>query len=338
MSNNPIKKIKPLGFPWETQDPFLFCVHHEDFYPEGNEQMGPKASLAGRNIGQDFTIKDGWRMYHGQNVPGFPAHPHRGFETVTIATKGLIDHSDSLGAAGRFGDGDVQWMTAGRGVQHCEMFPLIKEDDKNTMELFQIWLNLPKAKKLTDPYFSMLWNEEIPNYYDKDANGLETRVKVVAGTLGGVQALLPSPDSWAANPENEVAIWVMHMESGAKFNLPPASASVNRSLYFYSGESVNIAGQQFDSHAAIELSADKEVEIMNGNGESFFLLLQGKPIGEPVVQYGPFVMNTQAEIQQAFQEYQQTQFGGWPWPSSEHVHARDRGRFAKYPDGKIVER
>jgi len=338
MDSTSIKNIKPLGFPWETQDPFLFCVHHEDFYPEGNEQMGPKASLAGRNIGQDFTIKDGWRMYHGQNVPGFPAHPHRGFETVTIATKGHIDHSDSLGAAGRFGNGDVQWMTAGRGVQHCEMFPLLREDDKNTMELFQIWLNLPKAKKLTDPYFSMLWNEDIPNYNHKDSNGLETRVKVVAGKIAGVQAPPPTPDSWAAGLDNEVAIWLIRMNTGAKFILPPASAAVNRTIYFYSGKTVNIAGQEFDSYNAIELFGDKEVEILNGNVESWFLLLQGKPIGEPVVQYGPFVMNTQAEIQQAFQEYQQTQFGGWPWPGSEHVHAREKGRFAKYPDGKIVER
>ena len=103
---NKIKSIKPLGFPWETQDPFLFCVHHMDHYPKGNDALGPDASLAGRAIGQDFTVKDGWRMYHGRNVPGFPSHPHRGFETVTIVQKGFIDHSDSLGAAARFGNGD----------------------------------------------------------------------------------------------------------------------------------------------------------------------------------------------------------------------------------------
>lgn len=93
---NSIKSITPLGFPWQTQDPFLFCVHHADFYPKGNENMGPEASIAGRNLGNDFVVKDGWRMYHGQKVPGFPGHPHRGFETVTICKKGLIDHSDSL--------------------------------------------------------------------------------------------------------------------------------------------------------------------------------------------------------------------------------------------------
>ena len=126
MSQSPVLAVKPLGFPWETADPFLFCAYHDDAYPQGNGQMAPRASLAGRDIGQDFSRKDGWSMYHGDTVPGFPGHPHRGFETVTIVRKGLIDHSDSLGAAARFGHGDVQWVTAGRGIVHSEMFPLLK--------------------------------------------------------------------------------------------------------------------------------------------------------------------------------------------------------------------
>src|SRR5512137_2154894 len=125
MNATPILEIKPLGMPWETIDPFLFCVYHDDAYPRGNAQLGPEASLAGRQLGQDFAGTDGWRMYHGTTVPGFPAHPHRGFETVTIARRGLIDHSDSLGAKARFGGGDVQWLTAGRGIVHSEMFPLL---------------------------------------------------------------------------------------------------------------------------------------------------------------------------------------------------------------------
>lgn len=330
-----IKSIKPLGFPWQTQDPFLFCVHHEDFYPKGNDVMGPVASLKGRALGQDFAPnKEGWRMYHGEQVPGFPAHPHRGFETVTIVTKGLVDHSDSLGAAGRFGFGDVQWMTAGKGVQHCEMFPLLNKDKENPLELFQIWLNLPKVKKLASPYFAMLWSDTIPTYKSIDANGKSTEVKVVAGKIETIKAPAPAPDSWAANENNEVAIWTIKMEPGAKWNLPSASASVNRSLYFYSGSSMQIAGKQFSTHQAIELLADKEVVLENGDTESYLLLLQGKPINEPVVQHGPFVMNTQAEIQLAMNEYRQTEFGGWPWPSYEHVHPREKSRFARYPDGR----
>jgi quercetin 2,3-dioxygenase len=331
MSSSSIKSIKPLGFPWQTQDPFLFCVHHEDFYPKGNEAMGPATSLAGRNIGQDFTPnKEGWRMYHGEKVPGFPAHPHRGFETVTIVTEGLVDHSDSLGAAGRFGFGDVQWMTAGKGVQHCEMFPLLHRDKENPLELFQIWLNLPKVNKLAPPHFAMLWSETIPTFtYEKGVS-----VKIIAGKIEGIQAPAPAPSSWAADEGNEVAIWTIKLEPGAQWTLPLASSQVNRSLYFYRGESIEIAQKNLSTHQAIELHADKEVILKNGLIESHLLLLQGKPINEPVAQYGPFVMNTQGEIQQAMNEFQQTQFGGWPWPSYEHVHPRDKSRFAKYPSGK----
>lgn len=334
MKNSAIKAVKPLGFPWQTQDPFLFCVHHEDFYPAGNERMGPAGSLDGRSIGQDFAPnKAGWRMYHGRHVPGFPAHPHRGFETVTVVTKGLVDHSDSLGAAGRFGFGDVQWMTAGKGVQHCEMFPLLNKEQDNPLELFQIWLNLPKSKKLAPPHFAMLWSDKISSFVKSDSNGFTTQVKVIAGNVDHVKAPDPAPNSWAADPDNEVAIWLIRMDAGASWNLPPASAAANRSLYFYSGTSIKIAGDDFTSHQAIELQADQPVLLENGNSVSWLLLLQGKPINEPVAQYGPFVMNTQDEIQQAMAEYRKTEFGGWPWPSHEHVHPRDKGRFAKYPDG-----
>ncbi len=329
-----IKSIKPLGFPWQTQDPFLFCVHHQDFYPKGNDGMGPAESLAGRSLGQDFAPnKSGWRMYHGEHVPGFPAHPHRGFETVTIVTNGLVDHSDSLGAAGRFGFGDVQWMTAGKGVQHCEMFPLLNTDKENPLELFQIWLNLPRVNKLSPPHFSMLWADSIPVITVSDDAGLKTSVRIVAGKIGDVRAPDPAPHSWAADQEHEVAIWTIKLEAGARWTLPSASKDVNRSLYFYSGNSMQIEERNFTTHQAIELVADHEVSLKNGNTESYLLMLQGKPIMEPVAQYGPFVMNTQLEIQQAMEEYRKTEFGGWPWPSAEHVHERNRSRFARYPDG-----
>jgi quercetin 2,3-dioxygenase len=338
--NSSIKAIHPLGFPWKTQDPFLFCVHHRDLYPKGNDHMGPAASLAGRALGQDFAPnKEGWRMYHGEKVPGFPAHPHRGFETVTIVTEGVVDHSDSLGAAGRFGFGDVQWMTAGKGVQHCEMFPLVHQDKENPLELFQIWLNLPKINKLAEPHFAMLWSDTIPVYHTIDINEKHTEVRVVAGRIQNAVAPDPAPRSWAANAENEVAIWTIRMDAGATFKLPVASKDANRSLFFYSGTNVSVAGTELTSHAAVELDASDPVMLKNdGDAAANFLMLQGKPINEPVVQYGPFVMNTQMEIQQTMREYQQTQYGGWPWPSYENVHAREKGRFARYPDGKTEER
>ena len=97
------------------------------------------------------------------SCPGFPQHPHRGFETVTFVRRGYIDHSDSLGATARFGRGDVQWLTAGEGIVHCEMFPLLDREHDNPVELFQIWLNLPAEDKMVEPYFTMLWGEDIPH-------------------------------------------------------------------------------------------------------------------------------------------------------------------------------
>jgi redox-sensitive bicupin YhaK (pirin superfamily) len=336
---SPVLSIKPLGFPWETLDPFLFCVYHQDLYPAGDEGQGVQpAQLRGRNIGNDFVIKDGWRMYHGQHVPGFPRHPHRGFETVTIARQGFIDHSDSLGATARFGQGDVQWMTAGRGVEHCEMFPLRDKNGPNTGELFQLWLNLPRKSKLVTPHFSMLWSETIPRKRFEDAAGRVTEVVIVAGALDGTSAPKPPPDSWASDPASDLAIWTLRMAPGARWTLPAAPAGVNRALYSFTGDKVQIADRALSGPSWAKLAASAAVEVVNnGEVEAEFLYLQGRPIGEPVVQYGPFVMNTQAEIQQAMMDYRRGTFGRWPWPSDAPVHPRDRSRFAIHADGRHDE-
>ena len=334
MTTNKIINIKPLGFPWETKDPFLFCVHHRDEYPNGNEKMGVDAAdLKGRNIGQDFTTKDGWRMYHGNSIPGFPHHPHRGFETITINKEGIVDHSDSLGAAGRFGAGDVQWMTAGKGIQHSEMFPLIHKDKENPLEIFQIWLNLPKVSKFVEPHFRMLWQDRIPLVQQTDINGKVTEINIIAGSIDKVQSPKPTPDSWAAKPNNKVAILTIKMEANASWKLQATAKEVNRTLYFYRGDTINLDKQIIKEYHLIELIPYEEIEIINGNQDAYLLLLQGKPINEPVVQYGPFVMNTQAEIQAAYADFQKTQFGGWPWPAQEQVHHRDKGRFALHSNG-----
>ncbi|MEO0728200.1 MAG: pirin-like C-terminal cupin domain-containing protein [Bacteroidota bacterium] len=337
MTTSPILRIMPLGFPWQTQDPFLFCVYHADDYPEGNAEMGPNASLAGRNLGQDFTLRDGWRMYHGETVPGFPAHPHRGFETITIVQKGLVDHSDSLGATARFGHGDVQWITTGKGLQHSEMFPLLKQDEPNPLVLFQIWLNLPRAGKAATPYFKILWADTIPTLEREDQNGKTISIDIIAGELEGTAAPAPTPDSWAADPANELAIFAIRLEAGAQLTLPTASKEANRSLYLYEGDQVEIAGQTIAINQGAALDASQKVTIQNGPTDAKLLFLQGRPIGEPVAQHGPFVMNTQAEIYEAFQDFQRTQFGGWPYDSHAPVHAREKGRFAQFPDGRVEE-
>jgi len=336
MSQGPVISVKPLGFPWETVDPFLFCAYHDDKYPAGNGALAPAASLAGRDIGQDFSRKDGWSMYHGDTVPGFPAHPHRGFETVTVVRKGLIDHSDSLGAAARFGQGDAQWLTAGAGVVHSEMFPLLDKEQPNPLELFQIWLNLPARSKMVPAHFTMFWGQDIPRLVARDDAGRETIISTVAGELPGAgQPLAPPPDSWAAQPEADVAIWTLRMAPGAKWVLPAAKGEgTRRTLYFFKGATVRFDGEEVAHPAAVEVRAGVPIELVNGDAESEFLMLQGRPIGEPVAQYGPFVMNSQAEIAQTLQDYRRTQFGGWPWKDSAPVHGQDASRFAQHPGGR----
>jgi len=334
--NDPILDQGPLGFPWQTLDPFLFCVHHDDAYPAGNEQMGPAASLTGRHMGQDFDPRNSWRMYHGATVPGFPQHPHRGFETVTIVRSGYIDHSDSLGAAARFGPGDVQWLTAGGGIVHAEMFPLLDRSKPNPLELFQIWLNLPAADKLVPPHFAMLWNEDIPRVVHTDEAGRNTEIMVVAGMLEGKRPPAPPPRSWASRPDTDVAIWTVRMEPGATWTMPrAANPAALRGLYFFVGPKLRVAGHALTSHAVLALRGDSEVKLENGEGLSEILVLQGRPIGEPVAQHGPFVMNDRAGIQRAISDYQRTQFGGWPWPADDPVHGREEGRFARHADGRI---
>ncbi|PRQ02644.1 pirin family protein [Enhygromyxa salina] len=323
-----------LGPQWPTFDPFLFCVHHDDRYPAGDDRLGPKASLEGRKIGMDFAGKDGWRMYHGDVVPGFPQHPHRGFETVTLARRGYIDHSDSLGAKARFGHGDCQWMTAGRGIVHSEMFPLINRDQPNPTELFQIWLNLPSQDKLVDPYFTMLWEPLIPKPRFTDANGRVTQVAVVAGQIGEHRGPPPPPSSWAARPDSDVAIWTLRMQPGAIWTLPAAGAGVNRTLYFFAGGSIRIDGANLDRHAGIRVRPEVELLLENGDAEAELLVLQGRPIDEPVAQHGPFVMNTREEIQQAMADFRRDGYGGWPWASADPVHGREQGRFAVHADGR----
>ena len=328
-----ILSVAPLGSTWQTLDPFLFSVHHLDRYPAGNEHLGPAPGTSGRNIGADFAGKDGWSMYHGRRVPGFPHHPHRGFETITIVERGFADHTDSLGATGRFGKGDVQWMTAGKGVLHAEMFPLLDPDGPNTLELFQIWLNLPRKSKMVPPNYQMQWSEDIPVATLTDDAGKTTRVKIVAGEVGGEAALPPPPHSWAADPDNHLAVWLIGMEAGAEWTLPAAVPGINRALYVYNGDTITVAGREIKNYHAARVDSGESIELRAGDAPVDMLLLQARPIGEPVAQHGPFVMNTAEEIQQAFREYRTTQFGGWPWPSDEHVHARDQGRFARYPDG-----
>ena len=329
-----IKKLQELSFIWSTEDPFLFCAHHQDDYPEGNADQGPsRQALGGRNLGQDFEPSSSFRMYHGHQVPGFPEHPHRGFETITIALEGMVDHFDSMGASGRYGGGDIQWMTAGKGMQHCEMFPLVHEDKANPLHLFQIWMNLPAKDKFVEPEYKMIWHENLWKI-SEDISG-EVELRVIAGKYKSGTVLAPVSNSWASKAENNVNIWLIEMAEGAKFVLPNSSSTVNRNLYVYEGSQMIFADEPVEVPRQVSLM-NEEITIINQGKKASMLLLEGEPIGEVVEKYGPFVMNTKEEIKQAYEDYQQTQFGGWPWSRPDQVHERNQQRMAKYVDGSLV--
>lgn len=275
-------------------------------------------------------------MYHGDKIPGFPQHPHRGFETITATVEGLIDHADSVGNAGRYGEGDVQWMTAGKGVVHGEMFPLVHRDRPNHTKFFQIWLNLPKKNKFVDPSFAMFWANEVPKYTSADG---KASVTVWFGDyfVKGKNENKPPPNSWASDPANDVAVLHITLLPGGTLVVPKAQIgkTCNRSLYFVEGYDLgaSIGGTVVKEKGGrcmeVDASIDMEIKLRDdATGSCEFLLLQGKPIDEPVVQHGPFVMNSQSEIHQAFDDYRRTRFGGWPWKRDDMVFSQDKGRFA----------
>ncbi len=331
---DPITGTFALGTPWTTFDPFLFCVHHRDAYPAGDGTLGPATPLVGRDIGADFAGLDGWNMYHGAHVPGFPQHPHRGFETITFVRSGYVDHSDSLGAIARYGAGDTQWLTAGRGIVHAEMFPLLRTDADNPLELFQIWLNLPASHKLSDPHFSMLWDEEIPRLDHRDDEGRSVRVTVVAGSLEGIDPPPPPPDSWAARTDTDVAVWHVTLDAGARWSLPPARTGTARAIYVFDGPELGLDDQRLADQHGARVRGDRAVELSAPEAAVSCLVLQGRPIAEPVAQYGPFVMNSRDELIATFEDYQSTGFGGWPWPADDPTNGPEAVRFALHPDGR----
>ena len=357
-----IRKREPLtNGPMKTLDPFLFCVYHKDFYPPGDEEMGVRDE---RGDGSHFHPSVPYRFYHGHRIPGFPRHPHRGFETITATIDGIIDHVDSVGNAGRYGGGDLQWMTAGSGIQHAEMFPLVNDDKANPSRFFQIWLNLPSRKKMSAPDFVMHWKDDVKKIRSK---GNEYEIVAWVGQFGddddkassknstANSANTPTPkNSWASDEANDVGVFYVEIyaENGS-VSVPRAKIGkeANRYLYFVEGEEMVINGEKIRKKTGAELDASQSFTVKctkiesssnrnsrsdsSSNGQEgknkccAFLILSGRPISEPVASHGPMVMNTNAELRQAFQDFDRTQFGGWPWKSNDVVFPREKPRFMR---------
>jgi len=204
-------------------------------------------------------------MCHGDRIPGFPQHPHRGFETVTLACRSYINHADSECACARFGEGDLQWMTAGRGIVHSEMFPSRPRRVGNHTELFQIWLNLPTKDKMVGSRFAMFWQNDIPSMTTADDADRETAVVSYCGALADGGARLPPQfQSWTADKGKGVIIWTINMAVGACYTLPATDPRYNRQLLFFGGGSLQMGGHENAAGQGVTWAAAADVEFRNG--------------------------------------------------------------------------
>ena len=327
-------KTQHLELHWDSEDPFIFISHHEDDYPKGNAQQAPPLrEIAGRNLGRDYKKRFGFRMYHGKVVPGFPMHAHWGYETVTVPEVGFIDHFDSLGNQGRFGFGDVQWVSAGSMYLHDEMYPLAYDDRPNPNNITQIMINLPLKDKGSEPQVRTLWSETIPIVKEKDGNGHEYSVKVIAGSFGGASAPPPNDISWAADREHNVRILLIKMSPGAKMTLPAVSATVNRNLYFVDGGTVKIDGAEYETSQRLKLKGNVDVEFTNGDPDGTYWLLEGEPIGEKMSSFGPIFLENDKAVRDALNYIRKNEFDSWPWDVVDKFHPKGTERFIRFSDG-----
>ena len=188
---------------------------------------------------------------------GFPKHPHRGFETLTVINKGTIDHADSLGATARYGDGDAQWLTAGDGINHSEMFPLFNKQSNNILDFFQIWINLPSYNKRVEPNFQMYWNKQIPKVNVKDKAGIISSVKLISGKFEGKRTPTAPPNSWANDINNHFAVWIINLKSNGSFLIPKTKEGISRSIYIQKNTHIKVNNFSIPPHSMVELFSEQ---------------------------------------------------------------------------------
>ncbi len=230
------------------------------------------------------------------HIRGVDVHPHKGFETVTIAYKGSVAHHDSTGNSGVIRPGDVQWMTAGAGILHKEYHEQEFSKKGGPFEMIQLWVNLPAKNKLTSPKYQAITAGQMGKVELENNSGL---VNVIAGSFNGNQG--------PATTFTPVNMFDIRLNNGGKLN---TSLPVNHNtiLLVVSGE-VEVNGQKAGTHDLVLFKNDGEKISISAAKESVVLLLSGEPINEPIAQYGPFVMNTRQELQEAFEEFQSGKFG-----------------------------
>lgn len=219
-------------------------------------------------------------------IAGFPDHPHRGFITFTYMIDGHMQHQDSMGNKGDLRSGGAQWMKAASGVIHSEM----PQQSNGLMRGFQLWINLPAKEKMTDPVYQEISPGAIPEIHQGGVH-----VRLLAGEYRSKRGVID-------DPRTDVQYLDVALDPGAIFARDLAN-SYNAFVYVYEG-SATTGAATLPQHSLAVLGEGDQVEIVAGEAGARFILVAGKPIGEPVVQYGPFVMNTQAEIEQAFRDYQ----------------------------------
>lgn len=325
-----VQKIVDINIHWSGDDPFTFVSHHHDEYPNGNAQMAPPLELIrGRNLGRDYQERYGFRMYHGRVVPGFPMHAHWGYETISIAEKGFVDHFDTEKNFGRYGNGDIQWTLASSRYEHCEMYPLLDQENNNPVHITQIMVNIPLDRKNKGNQVNNTWSESVP-VFEKDG----VTVTLYCGEYCGKSLYSPNEGSWAT-AENSVRILKIVMQPGSVFELENLDSSVGRNLYYLSGKTIDMDGTQVKPNLRFKMKPSTDLKVMNGDDESEIWILEGKPIGEKQAAFGPVILKDLDTVRKSMNEIRINEFQEWPWGVMDVTNPMEMGRELHRPDGSV---
>ena len=326
-----ILRVQEASYNWDCDDPFFFAVYHRDNYPKGNEiQAPPKEEIAPRLAGNDYAKYLGYRMYKGKVTPGFPLHTHWGYETITYVSEGYVDHFDSMGNQGRYGFGDLQWITASSRYGHNEMYPLAYNDRDNIQVVTQICLNLPLKDKNRENQVRTVWEHDIPK-----VSGDGWEAIVIAGEFAGCKGITPNTLSWATDPSHHVSIVRIVLEAGKEIVLEPTAAAT-RNLYITESDAI-VEGKEIHKLSRIKLNPEMNATIVMGGRTSEIWLLEGDPIGEDQRNYGPIMLGTDAEVRAALNVVRENQESDWPWQYVNQKQPLGTHRFFKDADGNVYE-